>query len=78
MRIDGPDIAPTRGIVWIPERLKVAGMSIKAHSRFDFPAGAVTAAASGDQIETDVSRYRGVIPFRDVRIPVDVHADGRI
>jgi hypothetical protein len=25
-----------------------------------------------------VSRYRGVIPFRDVRIPVDLHADGRI
>ena len=66
------------GIVWIPERLKVAVMLIEAYSRCDLPAGAVTAASPGDQIETDVSRYRGVIPFRDVRIPVDLHADGRI
>jgi hypothetical protein len=78
MRVHGPDIAPARGIVWIPERLKVAGMLIEAHSRCDFSAGALTAAVPGDQIETDVSRYRGVIPFRDVRIPVDLHADGRI
>ena len=44
---------------------KLQGMLIEAYSRCDLPAGAVTAASPGDQIETDVSRYRGVIPFRD-------------
>jgi hypothetical protein len=83
-----------RGIVWIPERFKVAGMLIEAYSRRVFPVGAVTAAAPGDQIETDVSRYRDVIPFRDggplrgglidgsdavmSRIPAGLRRDGRI
>jgi hypothetical protein len=42
-----------------------AGMSIEAYFQCDFSAGAAIAAAGDDQIETDVSRYRGVIPFRD-------------
>jgi hypothetical protein len=40
-------------------------MSIAAYFQCDFSAGAATAAARDDQIETDVSRYRGVIPFWD-------------
>ena len=78
MRVHGPDIAPARGIVWIPERLKVAVMLIEAYSRCDLPAGAVTAASPGDQIETDVSRYRGVIPFRDDGLLATASAMDRI
>lgn len=40
-------------------------MSIEPHYRGDVPAGAAAAAAGGDHIETDVSRDRGAIPFRD-------------
>jgi hypothetical protein len=42
-----------------------ADMSIAAYFQCDFFAGAATAVARGDQIETDVSRYRDVIPFWD-------------
>jgi hypothetical protein len=40
-------------------------MSIEAYSRSDFHAAAAIVAALDDQIETDVCRYRGAIPFRD-------------
>jgi len=40
-------------------------MLIEAYFQRDFSAGAAIAVARDDQIETDVSRYRGVIPFRD-------------
>jgi GT2 family glycosyltransferase len=62
MQISGPDIAMVLGIVWIPERLKVR-MLIETYYRRDFPVGA--AAALNDRIETDVSRYGGVIPLWD-------------
>ena len=65
MHAHGPDIAPALLYRLIPQRLKVAGMLIEAHSRCDFRAGAATAATPGDQIGTDVSRDRRVIPFRD-------------
>jgi hypothetical protein len=40
-------------------------MSIETYFRRDFPARATTAAVRDDQIETDLSRYRGAIPFWD-------------
>jgi hypothetical protein len=40
-------------------------MLIKAYFQCDVFAGAAIAVARDDQIETDVSRYRGVIPFWD-------------
>jgi hypothetical protein len=40
-------------------------MSIAADSRHDVLRGAVNAAALDDHIETELPRYRDVIPFRD-------------
>jgi hypothetical protein len=52
-------------------------MLTEAYLRRDFLGYAATVAARGDRIETDVSRYRGVIPFRDDGRP-NLHADGKI
>jgi hypothetical protein len=40
-------------------------MLIETYFQCDFSAGTATAVACDDQIETDVSRYRGVIPLWD-------------
>ena len=94
MHISGPDIAVALGYRLISRVAQSARMLIEAYSRCVFPAGAVTPAAVDDQIATDVSRYRGVIPFWDgdllengliqgsdptmKRIPAELPADGKI
>jgi hypothetical protein len=42
-----------------------AQMRTRTYSRWDFPAGVATAARLDNHIETDVSHYHGLMPFRD-------------
>jgi hypothetical protein len=65
MRIAGPDIAIMPGYVCMEKADRSAGMLIEAYSRRDLPVGVTIAATGDDHIETDLSQYRGVIPFRD-------------
>jgi hypothetical protein len=64
-RIAGPDIAIMPGYVCMEKTDRSAGMSIEAYFRRDLPVGVTIAATGDDHIETDLSQYRGVIPFRN-------------
>ena len=63
--VRGPDIAQARAISCKFRPVKVQSMLIEAYWWRDCSVGA---AAPVDQIEANVSRFGGVIPFRDGRI----------
>jgi hypothetical protein len=65
MRIAGPDIAVMAAYVGIEKLAQSAGMLMDAYLCCDLPVAAATAVAGDGHIDTGLSQFRGVIPFRD-------------